>query len=554
MPVKNLISYLLDRDWTEPNERFLCWPPDAFAVAASVLKASGAYVNITRGWPPQGFEIGEMPNAENDNPYHEKMTQLGKEWRLSWSRDGYTIPKYVLDLWSKVWKHRDKALKDVGKEDELWPALVQIVAVADQASGGLGVKMGPGIFMEAISLTVESLADASKDFVATPTTLCKEIKSNKVVVLPKMSTPQTGMTIRSLSHHIALVSNTEAVPIWYQALSDRSQQFSEAMNLLLLPWPLKIHPSQFCPVEKGVIETTNIPQAVFGLFQYKPRELDPIQVANVEKICDQVKDQIGPVHGIVLPEMALNNKGFARLVDVAKQKDVELLIGGIYEKTTSDPGENAVRIWRRMVTLVDGTETVHEHKVLQQKHHRWMLDRSQICRYGLGATLNPRLKWWEYSRMIGRSLALVNLDGWLTLAALVCEDLSRPDPVAEVIRAVGPNLVIALLQDGPQLNSRWPARYATVLADDPGSSVLTLTSLGMTELSRPPGKAVSRVIALWKQTGEDAIEIDMPPGADALVLCLSKEKEKQWTADGRHDSGETGLVKLAGIHPIFLGK
>jgi 5-methylcytosine-specific restriction enzyme A len=52
------------------------------------------------------------------------------------------------------------------------------------------------------------------------------------------------------------------------------------------------------------------------------------------------------------------------------------------------------------------------------------------------------------------------------------------------MRSVGPNLVVALLMDGPQLTARWPARYASVLADDPGSSVLTLTSLGMCLRSR----------------------------------------------------------------------
>lgn len=68
---------------------------------------------------------------------------------------------------------------------------------------------------------------------------------------------------------------------------------------------------------------------------------------------------------------------------------------------------------------------------------------------------------------------------------LVCEDLARQDPAADLIRAVGPNLLIALLMDGPQLSGRWPARYASVLAEDPGTSVLTLTSLGMAERSRP---------------------------------------------------------------------
>jgi hypothetical protein len=61
-------------------------------------------------------------------------------------------------------------------------------------------------------------------------------------------------------------------------------------------------------------------------------------------------------------------------------------------------------------------------------------------------------------------------------------------------------LLIALLMDGPQLKSRWSGRYAGVLAEDPGSSVLTLTSLGMALRSRPivAGKRieVSRAIAL----------------------------------------------------------
>ena len=43
-----------------------------------------------------------------------------------------------------------------------------------------------------------------------------------------------------------------------------------------------------------------------------------------------------------------------------------------------------------------------------------------------------------------------------------------------------------LLLDGPQLTSRWAARYASVLADDPGSAVMTLTSYGMVQRSRPP--------------------------------------------------------------------
>jgi hypothetical protein len=79
------------------------------------------------------------------------------------------------------------------------------------------------------------------------------------------------------------------------------------------------------------------------------------------------------------------------------------------------------------------------------------------------------------------------------------EDLARPDPVGDLVRSVGPNLVIALLMDGPQLRARWSGRYAMSLADDPGSFVLSVTSLGTTEelvSQRSREYGVSRVDAL----------------------------------------------------------
>jgi hypothetical protein len=80
----------------------------------------------------------------------------------------------------------------------------------------------------------------------------------------------------------------------------------------------------------------------------------------------------------------------------------------------------------------------------------------------------------------------------VTLAALVCDDLAQNDDVAELIRSVGPTCVLTALLDGPQLNSRWASRYASVLADDPGSAVMTLTSYGMVQRSRPHALEASR--------------------------------------------------------------
>jgi hypothetical protein len=188
---------------------------------------------------------------------------------------------------------------------------------------------------------------------------------------------------------------------------------------------------------------------------------------------------------------------------------------------------------------------------------RWKLNKSQIIQYGIGSALHPEVNWWEHIRVSDRSLALVTLKPWLTICVLLCEDLARPDPLSEILHSVGPNLVISLLMDGPQLLKRWPARYATTLADDPGCSVLTLTSIGMSTLSKaPPGvESGSQCIALWKdaKTG-DAKELVLPKGADGLVLSIAVEYCEEWTADGRGDGGNAGHPYLAGQHPIQLTK
>jgi hypothetical protein len=134
---------------------------------------------------------------------------------------------------------------------------------------------------------------------------------------------------------------------------------------------------------------------------------------------------------------------------------------------------------------------------------------------------------------------------------LVCEDLARQDPAADLIRAVGPNILIALLMDGPQLGGRWPARYASVLAEDPGTSVLTLTSLGMAERSRPVVQSgqrasPSRVIGLWRDAAEGEFQIALDPGDDACVLSLERRFRTEYSADGRSD-GKTSC------YPTFAG-
>ena len=105
--------------------------------------------------------------------------------------------------------------------------------------------------------------------------------------------------------------------------------------------------------------------------------------------------------------------------------------------------------------------------------------------------------------------------------------------------------------DGPQTKERWAARYATVLADDPGCSVLSLTSLGMTQLSRPRAEPLrSRVVALWKDRFNGATEIELPRGDEAIAISLSTRYDEEFTADGRGDGSNAAFPILSGVHPI----
>jgi hypothetical protein len=107
--------------------------------------------------------------------------------------------------------------------------------------------------------------------------------------------------------------------------------------------------------------------------------------------------------------------------------------------------------------------------------------------------------------------------------------------------------------DGPQLRNRWPSRYASVLAEDPGSSVLTITSLGMSKRSRRREEETERddksgVIALWRDAVYGEREIAIEPDHDACVLSLVCRKKRELTIDGRDDDEQAAFPVFAGVH------
>ncbi len=140
-----------------------------------------------------------------------------------------------------------------------------------------------------------------------------------------------------------------------------------------------------------------------------------------------------------------------------------------------------------------------------------------------------------------------------TVTTLICEDLARVDPCQEALRAIGPNLVVALLMDGAQIEGRWPHRYATVLADDPGSSVLTLTSMGLIgRANDEDAYPKSRAVASWKDSSGGRRVLSLADGAQGILLTLVGKDVRERTLDGRFDTTGSIRWQYAGQQPVRL--
>lgn len=530
LTISQYAEYIAPGKWDKND--FVGWPPDVFALAASLLLKSGAYSRAVSGW-------------KRDKPLEQWVrwiANIGKRWRANPSTPPNAIRKWHRVIISK--NTQALPVLHIAEHARVYDALLHLCAAADEACVGVGFgRSNPEPFLVYASwLLFRSGEDLGVS------TLCLHVDHAAARVLPKLHTPQSGITIRSLTHHLALCPAADVKVKWAENPCVKRHYF----NLLVAPWPLATSPADFRQVEPTSAELQEMPDN-FGFFEYNPSsKVKPSDqpLRRLKSLIQQARRTVSEIHGVIFPEGALTLEQHRQIRDWLVREDI-FLIAGVRAPSPSrgKAGVNCLRI-DIPVDLPHG-KYVGSHE--QSKHHRWFLDKRQIVQYGLGSCLDVRSKWWEHISIGDRVLYFVVLDDWLTICPLICEDLARQDPVSDIVRAIGPNLVVAILMDGPQMTSRWPARYATVLAEDPGSSVLTLTSVGMSALSRPPGKERSRAVVLWKDAkSSEANSIDLPDGADGLVLSLSREREKEWSADGRDDNAATGYPILSGVHVVTV--
>lgn len=494
------------------DDELLAWPPDLFALTDLILERSEAYrfaLSPPHGtqWPPQ--RAPQWPDA---------VVDAAREW-TAWLEDHRSpIPDLLAEEWVVLRAGAEipmEHLRDAGNW-RLCEALLTVHAIADEACAGLGVALdaseGEGLMYRA----------HGRELLARTGSLAR-IPTSFLRVLPKLRTPPDGTSLRSLARY-ASVHRPGVEVRWHKVLGRRPglKPHDKGVNRLLLPWPLRVRESDFRPVDDSVRRMTTEP---FGFFEFAPTE--GLDFDLVDRTLVAANDEVGQVTVVTLPESAVDHSEIEELEALLSHHGVIGLITGVRQRA-EDPGQfpgNWVHIGAST-----GEHWVH---IRQSKHHRWSLDENQIDQYHLGGALHPHIRWWEAMEVPRRSIQIVEVGEGSTVVALVCEDLAQIDDVADVLRSVGPMTVVTPLLDGPQLNSRWAARYASVLADDPGSTVLTLTSYGMAQRSRPAGIAASPVIALWKDPGRGIREIPLEPDAHGVVISASADRAIRRSSDGR---------------------
>jgi hypothetical protein len=527
---------------TTPDQ-LLNWPPDAFAIASFLLQKSGAYIQIARSWPP-----GEFPES-----WVDEMHRIGAAWRDA-CINGQSAPSEIQAWWGDVISKFSRQVAAIPDDVQLIQNLVQIIAAADEACFGIGIPDSEmRVFDQFDNRAWRLLYRSGK---ASQSSLAEHIDPSLFRVLPKMHTPQSGITIRSLSHHLALCTAGEVNPKWVLHPPSSTEKEPSGLNILLVPWPKKVSPLDF-RATVGQPGLRYMPPNM-GFFAFEQKGSAEWPSAIFKDLVRRSLDEVGRIDGVVLPELALRSndefdRAFSDLVEIIPDAFLISGFGGKSAHPPYDVNELGYRVWL-------GGDRNLDFRHTQGKHHRWRLDESQIRQYGLTHRLDPYVSWWENTDVCERRVHFFAISPWLTMCALICEDLARQDPVADVLRAVGPNLIVALLMDGPQLQRRWSARYATVFADDPGSSVLCLTSAGMVGLSNenlPPAEKEEeepkRIIGLWKDARGPARQIELKEDCEAVVLSLNREYCREWTADARDDHKTTAYLTFGRFHNIPEG-
>lgn len=523
----------------EPLDWFK-WPPDIFALTSNILTTTGIY-----RYAVTPYDKAAVPGSRLNLQRERELRTQSEKWR-AWLLRGALdegLPAELARLCAALTGGADCPAY-LGDEvepvaSETCREILWLHALADTACEAFGILCAPANHKSPIIFWANLLLEQTGSLTRLP--------KRHGLVLPKMRTPQSGLTPRSFSHHLTyhqseVSVNWRTVP-WFN-------QDENTINILTVPVPYHVDAKDFRPYEqvKGKDfpgQSEDVGRVRYFVFDPKESCLDTEQLITLLLTAQR---EVSRVHILVFPEVALKKAEIDKLKSALERNirphKIPMIITGVRGEHDNELGLNQVMLSFYMADKW--------YDLVQDKHHRWKLDTTQIQQYALAPTLNSSYQWWEGIHLPHRQLTFLCPNGWLTLCPLICEDLAQLEPVSALIRGVGPTLVIALLLDGPQITDRWSARYVGVLADDPGSSILTVTSLGMAVRSRQRGKPVNRTVVLWKDQERGWEPIELKEGEGATLLTINAKLKEEFTADGRSDNAAASTLVIQSIRNIPL--
>jgi hypothetical protein len=577
-----------DMSWAHPP----LFPADVFAAAAHLLHSSGGYQYIVAPFKGAGPRPASHYHGSTAGPSAAEMAEwiaAGLAWAFELDTDGTIIET----KWRALWRRRNERLvvnPNLAGRPRWWSDAHALLVMADEASADLGYPITerdedtppeqviPKWANRALRDNIKAVAQRSvlplpkgadpglasvQHFSRhySVDSFCNDADRNVARVMPKARTTGVGCTLRTFSQNLALMSghgtgNSYWHPLtWPQDL----EEDLDRLNILLVPFPYK--------ADKSSISGNRDKSEEWGRFQIlqtwlqKPDGPGSAAESFSEFICALVESaerSDNRVHAVAFPEYALSWPIYDTVVRALRSRfpKMEFVIAGLSSDCNGRNG-NQVVFSSFHLHPNDNKPVIESHS--HRKHHRWLMGRAQIKEYGLEEQLDPNLTWWEYLEIEER---VVNMDVFRktsTIAVACAEDLVRVDPGLAMLRNVGPNLIVGLNMDGPQMKKRWVGRFSASLTDDPGSSVLILTSKAMInwsveartsenrgdEVQAPPETG----IALWRNypthdttDREQTVEIKLESGSQAVLIHLMSESARDITLDGRSNADATAWL------------
>src|SRR5262249_29261895 len=168
-----------------------------------------------------------------------------------------------------------------GEDWRMCEALITLHAIADEACARLGLALDRADAQRRIHRAPgpELLAKAGS---------LARIPTDVLRVLPKTLTSASGPSQRSLSRYVCMLGPHIDLR-WYKLPARRrgTGPEAEAVNLLLLPWPLRVRESDFRPLEGSVRGQDG---ERIGLFEFAPSEKFDLDLLDrvILAACDEV--------------------------------------------------------------------------------------------------------------------------------------------------------------------------------------------------------------------------------------------------------------------------